>query len=298
MHRSVALPFIQGRWRLSMGLKPLHLPEWIEINSHFVQELQLKQQLLTDRPTEVFASLPGSEMAQQEALQLLLDHLLYYFPQLYEQQGDRLYNQATQQTWQLSAFAAQPLDLAGRLVQEDLCLLLPQARKYVLSAASVCFPSRWKLQEKIGLPLAAIHQPVPDYAETLERPVDDLFDRLQPNYPGYRWNWSLVDSNQLFLPDACPVSVAHRITAANAGQQLWLRAERQTLRRLPLSQAVVFTIHTSIFQLAEILTPAIARDLAATIRQMPPTTQAYKSITLFRVPLLSYLDACAANGIA
>jgi hypothetical protein len=296
MHLSESLPFLKGRWRLSMGLKPLHLPEWIEINSHFVEELQLKQQLLSDRPTEVFASLPGSEIAQREALQLLIGHLLNYFPHLYEQQGDRLLNRATGQIWHLSALAVQPLDLAGRLIQEDLCLLLPQAGNYVLSAASVCFPSRWKLQEKMGLPVSAIHQPVPHYTETLEHPVDSFFDRLQPDYPGYRWNWSLVDSGQLFLPEACPTSVANRITAANAGRQLWLRVERQTLRRLPVSQAVLFTIHTSVYQLEDIITPAIAHDLAVVIQQMPPTTQSYKSISLFRTALLNYLTAAQTNG--
>ncbi|NEQ23419.1 MAG: DUF3445 domain-containing protein, partial [Microcoleus sp. SIO2G3] len=36
------LPFADGQWRLSMGLKSLNLQEWIEIDEHFTKELALK----------------------------------------------------------------------------------------------------------------------------------------------------------------------------------------------------------------------------------------------------------------
>ena len=37
----------------------------------------------------------------------------------------------------------------------------------VFTAGVLCFPSRWRLMEKIGKPLSAVHGPVPLYADRL-----------------------------------------------------------------------------------------------------------------------------------
>lgn len=161
MNQLVNVPFRVGQWRLVMGLKPLSLPDWIEIGADALEQLTLKMQLLRDRPDDVFGSLPGSEAAQQEVFNLLIDHLLRYFPQHYQQQGDLIYHRITKQVWRISDFDA-PLDLAGRLIQEDLCLMLPQ-NNYCLAAASLCFPSRWRLQEKL------CHSRNADRDETLQK---------------------------------------------------------------------------------------------------------------------------------
>ena len=79
--------------------------------------------------------------------------------------------------------ARHPLDEAGRLVQEDLCVLVERTAATVLEAASLCFPSHWRLHEKLGRSLAAIHAPVPHYAEELEAKVDTFFDRLRVDRP-------------------------------------------------------------------------------------------------------------------
>lgn len=273
-----------------MGLKPLDLAEWIDIGADFEEQLQQKMKLLTQRYDDVFASLPGSEPAQQEVLDLLVNHLLDHFPQHYQQQKDVLINRITGQSWERSDFTENPLDLAGRLVQEDLCLMLPGETGYWLAAASVCFPSRWYMPEKLGRPVAEIHQPVPDYDRKLERPVNQLFDRLQPGYPGYRFNWSLVDSPDLFLQSGHNQTTSSPITAENAGEKLWLRTERQTLRRLSISNGILFTIRTSIHPLHTVVTDSsIAQNLAAAIQQMSPEMLQYKSLLPFRVALLSYL---------
>jgi hypothetical protein len=88
MSKAVYLPFADGQWHLTMGLKPLQLSDWIEIDEHFAHQLTLKTQLLSQRYSDVFASISGSEEGQQEVLDLLLAHLLQYFPQYYQRQGD------------------------------------------------------------------------------------------------------------------------------------------------------------------------------------------------------------------
>lgn len=291
MSKAVYLPFTNGEWRLAMGLKPLQLSDWIEIDEDFAEQLDLKTQLLSQRYSDVFATISGSENGQQEVLDLLLAHLTQYFPLYYQRQGDRLLNSVTGQVWRLTDFEANPLDLAGRLVQEDLCLMLPGDCGYILAAASLCFPSRWKLQEKLGQPMAQIHQHVPGYSDKLERPVDHFFARLKYNYPGYRLNWGIVDSPDLFLDqhkgqeDFNPT-----ITPNNAGEHLWLRVERQTLRRL-YSGGILFTIRTYVHPLHILVDDLeVIRSLAAAIRQVPTPMQIYKNLLPIREALLAYLD--------
>lgn len=280
-----------------MGLKPLQLQDWIEIDAAFAEQLSRKQALLTQRYNDVFVQLPHSEAAQQEVLQLLIAHLLHYFPQHYQQQGHNLHNRITDQEWCIADFGANPLDLAGRLVQEDLCLMLPIENQYVLAAASVCFPSRWSLQEKFGQPIADIHQHVPGYAEALERPVNHFFDRLKPDYPGYRLNWGIVDSPDLFL-DQHKGNTAFdpTITPENAGERLWLRVERQTLRRLPISNGVLFTIRTYVHPLNQLTgNSEVAHQLKLAVQQIPTAMQIYKNLLPVRSALVSYLERMETN---
>jgi dimethylamine monooxygenase subunit A len=296
MDRPKYLPFLGGQWRLAMSLKPLQLTDWIEIDAKFETELQLKEQLLAERYAEVFVSLPSSLPAQQEVLNLLVNHLCQYFPKHYYQQDRQLQNLSSEQSWDLAQLEIEPLELASRLVQEDLCLMELVGSDYVLTAASVCFPSRWELQPKLGEPLSQIHQRVPAYGEKLAHPVDQFFARLKTDSPVYRLNWSIVDSPELFLEtpkfDARPNAT---ITAANAGTELWLRVERQTLRRLPQSQAILFTIRTYIDPLASCCDSTTAPQLSSAIQQIPPAMQAYKSLAPIRDALLQYLEQVATR---
>jgi hypothetical protein len=285
------LPFAQGSWRMSMGLKPLRLEDWIEIDDHLTHELALKHHLLQTRYTHVFASMSGSETAQQEALNILLEHLTGHFPAHYQIENGAIAHSLTGDRWLLSDFADRPLDLAGRLVQDDLCLMLPGPEGYILGAGSVCFPSRWSLQEKIGKPMAQIHHPVPGYDTALQRPVNNFFDHLRVDCPSWRLNWSIVDTPDLALP---PDYRNHRhqdiITGENAGDKLWVRVERQTLRRLPLSNAILFGIHTYVYPLKMLESKSEARHgLASAIQQMPIEMQHYKNLIPIRTALLDYL---------
>ncbi len=283
-----------------MGLQPLEVKDWIQPGTDYLEQMAAKRQLLQQSYDEVFASLPGSQSAQQEVLDLLVEHLLQHFPEQFQWEGispgtalgaSRFTNSLTGESWNPSDFAKNPLDLAGRLVQEDLCLMLPGTSGYELAAASLCFPSRWRLQEKLGQPLAHIHHPVPGYHEQLEHPVDNFFQRLKPDFPGWRSNWSIHPTPNLFLPPHEDVSdLISAITSENAGDRLWLRTERQTLRRLPASSGILFTIRTRIHPLSGLANyPEAANNLIHMIQTMPAEMQQYKHIQPMRPALLGYL---------
>lgn len=289
----IYLPFESGRWRMSLGLKALPLAEWIQIDDLFLSYLKRKAELLRERPAAVFAAIAGSEAGQQEVLELLLEHLLRYFPSYYERRDARVINRVTGEVWHLGDFEARPLDLAGRLVQEDLCLMMPSEEGYLLGAASLCFPLHWQLHDKLGKAIAPIHTPVPNYAVSLENPVNRYFDHLKPEAPGYRSNWSIVDSPELYLGNSRASRIEKaNITSTNAGEKLWIRVERQTLRRLPATGHILFSIRTYIYPLSLLKQHSnAALGLLETIPQIPPEMQLYKSLLPIREALEDYLKA-------
>jgi Haem-dependent oxidative N-demethylase, alpha subunit-like len=286
------LPFDGGRFRLMMGLMPLAPADWIERDAAFAADLAAKRLLLEARRDEVFAALPEAAAPATELLTLLVEHLLHHHSPVFMREGGRLLNRATGERWDWARPALHPLDLAGRLVQEDLCLLAAEGESHRLVGATLCSPARWRLADKIGRPLLAIHEPVPGYAAKLGRPVDRFFAALAPERPVWRLNWGIADDPAPFQPEAGPALPG--ITAETAGELLWLRVERQTLRRLPASGAVVFTIRTHITRLdAAIASPGSAAELAAAIRDMPEETRCYKRIAPIAPALLAWLDARA-----
>lgn len=286
------LPFEGGRWQMRMGLQALRPEGWLEFDQALAAELDEKRALLAARRDEVFAALQDCTDAATELLAVLANHLPRYHGDIFNREGKLLLNRTTGESWDVTSPALHPLDLCGRLVQEDVCLMLPHGDRYTLAGATLCAPNRWRIADKIGRPLVAIHDVVPGYDETLARPVDRFMAQVAPGKLVWRVNWGIADRADRFQPVALPRSFA--ITAENAGHCLFLRIERQTLHKLPESAAVVFTIRTYIEELGSaIATRAAAEHLAGSIRTMPEAMRRYKALAPFAEELLLWLEARA-----
>jgi dimethylamine monooxygenase subunit A len=292
---AVHLSFEAGPYRMAMGLVTVPEETWFELDDQYHVELAERRDLLTTRHAEVFGVTPGSEAARQEALDMVVDHLTRHHPAWFGRTGNGLINYLTEETWQLDKLSCDPLELAGRLVQEDLCLVQDSPDGPVFTAGIVCFPSRWRLHEKLGQPLATVHQRVPIYPDRLARPVDRFMRHIKPGHIASRLNWSIPDDAALFQPTGkWRTQADSTITSANAGTRLYLRVERQTLRRLPGSDAVLFGIRVHRYQLSDIATtPEIASRLADAVRALPAEITHYKSLPPFMTALLDWLDARA-----
>ena len=182
-----------------------------------------------------------------------------------------------------------PLDKAARLVREDLCLHLERDGHPVLVAGSVCFPTRWTLGEKIGRPLDLVHGPVPGYADELALKVRQFMSRIRPGPGVWRRNWSIMPTDRLSLP-------GHHneyLPTALAPGELFYRTERQTLRRLPATEAVVFTIAIDITPFPQ-LDPEFADQLADEIDGLPADFLAYKGLDR-RPDVVPYLRSLSAE---
>lgn len=288
---SMLTPFADGRHTLKIGLQPLDPADWILPDARFAEVLALKARLHGERLHEVFDALPESLPAQAEVLALLGAHLPQRFPETYRRDGAGIRVRPHGGRVALGPAATPALLRAGELVQEDLCLMQPGPQGYRLTAASLCSPSVWRLAEKLGQPLDLIHATVPGYAAQLAPRVNRIFDNLKPDLPVWRTNWSLPTAPDFFLPDSHGAG-GEDITPGTAGERVFLRTERQTLRRLPETAAILFTIKTEIHPAAALAgEPALAGALARAVRSMPPEMLDYKAIGPFREALLGYLDS-------
>lgn len=251
--------------RMHVGARALDLDKWIEINSDYESDLSQKHELLTNKHDEVFVSIPLGDAGSREVLAMLTEHLLRIFP-------DRWPSEVSVDS------SLHPLEAASRLVQEDLCVMSQVGNDWILSAASLCFPSRWDVREKIGKNLLGIHGPVPHYAETIGTATQNIFDKLTVERPLWRVNWTVMDSGELHQPTAVRSPNAMEINSENIEQSLYFRRERQTLRKLPDSGDILFTIRTYSDTFAQVVEqfPDFRKHIGTTIAGSTPQLVDYK----------------------
>ncbi|MGA7833893.1 MAG: DUF3445 domain-containing protein [Acidimicrobiales bacterium] len=215
------VPIDPRGFRLAMGMRPLNLATWLELDERRDDELELKDELLSSSYDVVVATEPEGDAASHELLDEVKSFLVAYHP---------LVSTATDSS-------EHPIVQASRLAQEDFCVLVREDA-WRLRAACVCFPSRWDLARKIGTTLDDIHSPIPGYDEALSTPTNSFFDRLRPERSYWRLNWTLLDRPDLYQPHVPRGSPSGELA------DWFFRVERQTLRQLPRTSAIVFTIHT------------------------------------------------------
>jgi hypothetical protein len=152
---------------------------------------------------------------------------------------------------------------------------------------AVCFPSTWRPEEKIGLPVHAIHSPVPTLNENLGARIDKFLANLEPGKAWQRSNWGLSRSPAL---NQHPTRNILRLTPPFTDAEAWIRIEDQVLFRLPQTQAMLFGIRLVNVSLAELKQfPEAQAGLHRAIATMPDDVADYKNVTEAREHLLEML---------
>lgn len=274
-----------------IATKPLDPNDWLDPDAGMAAQLAEKARLHKNHFAEIFAELPESRPAQAELLSLLFDYLPTRFPHLWQRRGEGL---LVVPTGEMVERAGIPLLQAAKLVQDDLLVLSRAEAGWRLVAASLSFPSSWVLSEKIGKVLDAIHAPVPGFGPET-RPAQlmaRMFDALRPEVPLIRWNWSLYGDSRLFHPDVSGPDKP-RFGTGERADPVHLRIERQTLRKLPETGAVAFTIRISLVDLDRLAILSDARILAgqlhAQLLALTPEQLDYKGLTHERERVLARL---------
>ena len=220
------------------GLSPLPIDQWLIRDDVYAAQMALRDRLIADKPGDVIACLESATPAAIECLETIVTALDCD----YKVSADHV---TRPDGVQVPLAWDAPMTTVGRLVQCDVCLMEEGPQGHVLTAAALCFPASWQLSEKIGKPLPAIHRPVPEYDSNLEKRVQRVFDSLRPGMILTRANALLSPTAALYVPKS-------EEEPRKREKSPYLRTERQTLRRLPRTSAIVFGIHTTIMAIADL----------------------------------------------
>lgn len=287
----------------AIGLKPLDFGGWIEVDRHLLFHLAEKRRLYAEIPGSVFVEEGGTRDAQREVLDLLGAHLLAKYPDIYRRSSAGI-EVIGAETGTASGFSDAPLVAASLLVQEDLILMRRDESGWRLVAGSLCFPSSWSLIEKFGRPLQEIHAPVPGFGPGT-RPADlinRMFDGLQ-GQAVERYNWSIQAGDALYHPLSNLERVDRtanrpaRFSDGDIDARAFIRVERQTLRKLPASRDVLFTIRIHIDPLVVLARhpdrARLAASFAAQLLELDEAQLDYKGMTSDRDRLVAFLNHMA-----
>lgn len=226
------------------GIAPLAAADWLLVDDAYAGQMAERERLLATARPAVYAMDHSAFDAASELLEMALTYVLERSEGDFSQDGDHVTRPDGGVVW---IDRDQPLITLGQLVQEDFCILQKRGTEHVLTAAVLCFPASWLLSEKFMHPLVGIHVPVDSYTDDVARRVQRLFDGVRPGRPLWR-------SNALWYADAIlhqPRAATQRRPFADPATAPYFRSEKQSILRLPKSDAVVFSIHTFILARAD-----------------------------------------------
>jgi hypothetical protein len=290
----------------AIGLKQAEARDWIELDEHLEAYLAEKDRLYAEIPDKVFVAEPETRAAQQEVLDLLVAHLVERYPETYRLEGGRCVIAGSGRSVDVTNAGDNPLIAALRLVQEDLILMRQGENGWRLAAGSLCFPSSWRLTEKFGKAIHDIHGPVPGFGPgtRMNELIARMFDKLAVLVE--RFNWSVQANGELYHPLSDRQRLARSaetdstFPCADVAAHAFIRVERQTLRKLPISGDILFTIRIYLDPLAVLarnpdraqLAPSFAGQLMSLDRDQLD----YKGLTADRDRLVGFLNGIASAG--
>jgi hypothetical protein len=181
----------------------------------------------------------------------------------------------------------------GRFWEPDYLLLKCDAGGRIrLCGGCLCFPSSWRLGDKVGKWIEAIHEVVPGLNQSIGTGIQKFLAGLKPDVAWLRHNWGLARTPEL---NQHPDRNLPRLDAAISEGEVWVRVEHQALVSLPRSSGILFGIRIANHALSEIKADATAvKRLVGALQTMPEEIAAYKGIAVARERITALLQSGSA----
>lgn len=288
-------------YNVTMGLRSIHPHEWIELDSQFPKFHADKAARIHERGKKCISTHPDAFAGAIELLEELSNYLPARYPSLFKRTPVGIDNLWSRESFNIVERPLQedPMAICARLVQDDLALMIEQPDgQYRLLAGAILLAGFWRLSDKFGMTLSNIHTSgdVPHFREKLETGMVKFFQRLKCDTFYGRNNYflqvddSLPWSHSIGKEDD-PV-VSWGTTEKNrAIEHHWFRSERQSLRRLPKSGAICFTVRTYFLPVTEMAQEDyVPGRLASAIRSWDERVSNYKGREKYGNVLLEFLD--------
>lgn len=300
---ALSRPYRPFRWAYhqTMSLTRMEPDWWLELNREYVTTIKDREQLFEKHGAMVLQTLPGSEIACKELMEMCLQFLCARYPQYFSLDPTRSVFSNSILNTQTDLKSMPPMEVLLHNVPEDFAVMLrdPETGIYSLRAGMIMSSLGWSLGTKMGLKLDEIHQPVPDYREKMKFSMDRYFSKKPTDKPIQRGSWGLEVDKPLFMPPGDPHTKLREVqNPEHSIDQMHLRVDWQTLRRLPLSGAVVFNfkgLFTPVTEFAD--EPYIPSLVLKVLKEGKKNIMEYKDTWHTEHVAIPYLEKCEREQI-
>lgn len=240
--------------------------------------LELKAKITARNFNKVVQYLEGYEdsvlTAVQEQFERMYNEFPRYYPEIFEAKDGRLTNKLTMDSISRKELTkidgpSEAIEAVGKLVQEDWLLMKRGASgEYEIIGGYLAFPTHWSLDRAMGWTLTQIHNNIPGTPESRAqfiKMIAMVLDRslAAPGRVVVRNNWFIETDARYALPDYVRTTwegatKVQEIVESKENKDwlkdlVCLRVERQTLRGLPKSGVVLFTIQPHVYTLDTVM---------------------------------------------
>lgn len=280
---------------------------WVELEQNYFIRMKERHALLAQYGEEIMFHGPGSDLACRELMEMVFQFVTRRYPAHFSLEKDNtvLVNRLLGTRTDLTT--TQPLQALFDNIPEDYVVMLrdPADGNYYARAGAVCSSVGWNIGQHRNKPLRRIHDHVPDYAERMAMSMDRYFSRMPTDAPIQRGSWGLEDWDLLFSGPVTTPAGKQWERSAFAGRpqdltadRLRLRCDWQTLRRLPISGAIVFNFKAIFDPLAIMRDEPYVPALLLTVLQAGKESLiTYKCEDHVRTKAMEALRAWAAEQV-
>ncbi len=283
-----------------MGIRSMDWNNWIELDNEWPKYHQRKLERFEEKYDELVHTDPSAFDAACELLECFRDYLPDRYPTLFKRTDVGMDNLFTGESFNIfeRPLKEDPMGMAAKFVQDDLAVL-PEGEDgvYYLKAGAIALAGFWRLKDKLNMPMADIHTSgdVPKYQEKLHNGMAKFFIKLRPDKPVVRNNYFIQNDDDIAwsksIGDEDNVVGWAASDIATDINKIYFRSERQSLRRLPKSGAIVFTIRTYFLPITQIGNePYVAGRLLDGINHWDGDVRAYKGFDTYGETLVNYLQ--------
>ncbi|KAK3935623.1 hypothetical protein QBC46DRAFT_461968 [Diplogelasinospora grovesii] len=314
--RALFRPFRPFRWgyHQHMALMKLDPDWWVELEQNYHQTMAARMELLKTHGDRIFFTgsdgAAATDLACRELMEMLLQFVCKRYPQHFELSADKnvFTNRLLGTQADLADPKLHPLRALFENLPEDYALMLRNEADglYYLRAAMVCSSVGWDIAQHRDEPLRQIHTHVPDYADKMAPSMDRYFSKMPTDAPIQRCSWSLEDWQAMFTSPEVEKNKGGEWTrsafasdpAALTPKDLKLRCDWQTLRRLPLSGAIVFNFKAVFTPLAQLRDePFIPALLLKVLQEGKENLINYKCVDHVRKVAMEALEVWAKEQV-
>lgn len=303
---TVPLPYraFKHAYFVTMGIRSMDWTSWIELDNEWMKYHNRKLERIKERGHELIGTQDEVWDAAIEALIELRNFLPTRYPTLFVKTEKGINNIVTGEVFEFidipkSEFKRDPMEMAALMLQDDIAIMKEDENgQYILKGGAIMLAGFWRLRDKINLPLSAIHTTgdVPKYDEKLKRPMEKFFSRLTCDKPVVRNNYFIQTDNDVAWSSSIgPEDIKevgwNTADAAVDINNVYYRSERQSVRRLPLTGCIIFTIRTYFLPMTKMCQePYIPKRLLDGILSWDDDVKTYRGYEKFKDVLLPYLE--------